>query len=180
MRLHAAIVLAGVLALVALFSPPAGAQAPQLATVVLLPDRAGPKDEVQGLVTLTGPAPAGGAYVQLSASSAIWIPGTVVVPAGRNSSTFAVVVNRNAQDSEAVVVGSYLGQRAASNKLITLADPDLARQAQQTQPTFGLKETEGYPTNVFYPYPYYYPYYYPYPPIYNNHPAPPPPPRPVP
>lgn len=190
------LVLSGILAWMALTGLSAWAQAPaapRIQSILMLPDKAGPQDQVEGLVTLTGPAPEGGVYVQLTGSTTIWIPGTVVVPAGRNNATFAVVVNRSAQDGEAVVVGLLQGQRVPSNKLSTLADPDMANQAGRAAAP-PLADSDGYPASVFssYPYsypsayPYPYPYYYPYPspygpphPVWPPRPGPPVPPRPV-
>jgi hypothetical protein len=53
----------------------------------------GPRGEAgRGTVTLSGPAPAGGAMVSLSVSdtSAVTIPATVVVPAGATSASFPI------------------------------------------------------------------------------------------
>ena len=150
-------------------SHPAEAQAPMLARIVLVPDKAGPDDHIQGLVTLTGPAPAGGAYVQLSTSGSLWIPGTVVVPAGQTSATFVVVVNRSAQDSQAVVVGTLSRQSVASNQLTAQADPALAPQDQASQraPNLSATPQNGYPYAWWYGAPYPAPYPgYPSPPYY--------------
>lgn len=117
----------GIVAVVAALSSPASAQALQSITVA--PATGGPETSIGGTVTLSGPAPAGGAYVQLSAPSSVWIPGTVVVPAGSTVAYFTVSVNRSAKDGEAVVVGSWKGQQVPSNRLVTKADAAMAQQA---------------------------------------------------
>lgn len=144
---------------------PAGAQGTSIDSIHLSPAEAGPNDHVHATVRLTGPAPDGGAYVQLSSTGSIWIPGTVVVPAGQTTATFVVSVNSSARSGQAKVTGTLSGVSATSNVMQTDADPALARQLEQDREA--AQAAASYPTsaasyNAGYGYGYPYPYYYPY------------------
>lgn len=152
----------GTLALALLLSVPAGAQG--LASISITPASAGPNDTVQGRVTLTGPAPADRAYVQISSTGNVWIPGTVVVPPGQTTATFVVSVNPAAQESTAQVTGSYNGQRVTSNPLTCLPDPKVQAQAAQQAAQAAQQAAPAPIYNYGYGNYYWYPGYpYPYP-----------------
>ena len=117
-----------------LLAGPARAEAPQLDSIVLIPGAARPADEARGQVLLSRPAPAGGAYVHLSAGPAVWIPGTVVVPEGQTTAGFVVFFNRAERDQEVEVKASLAGHLATSNRLHAPADPHKARLAESQDP----------------------------------------------
>jgi hypothetical protein len=64
---------------------------------------------VTGMVTLSGPAPTGGAVVSLSSSipSAAAVPATVTVPEGANSVTFSITTSVVTTPQMATISGSY-------------------------------------------------------------------------
>src|SRR2546428_3780296 len=63
-----------------------------------------------GTVTLSGPAPAGGAQVTLSSnSSAATVPASVTVPAGATSVTFTVTTSAVAASTSATITAVYSG-----------------------------------------------------------------------
>jgi hypothetical protein len=117
-----------------LLAGPVRAEAPQIDSIVLIPDAARPSDEARGQVLLSRPAPAGGAYVHLSAGPAVWIPGTVVVPEGQTTAGFVVFFNRAERDQEVEVKASLAGHLATSNRLHAPADPRKARLAESPGP----------------------------------------------
>lgn len=119
----------GIVAVMAALTAPAAAQS--LQGVQITPASGGPDTNISARVTLSGPAPAGGAYVQLSAPPTVWIPGTVVVPQGSTVALFAVSVNRSASPGEATIVATWRGQQVVSNKLSTRADAALAQQQRE-------------------------------------------------
>ena len=63
-----------------------------LATLVLNPPNIGSQSRLVGTVTLTGPAPEGGALVALTSTnrSAATVPATVTIPEGQTSGTFII------------------------------------------------------------------------------------------
>jgi LmbE family N-acetylglucosaminyl deacetylase len=73
-------------------------------------------------VTLSAPAPAGGAVITLasSATSAV-VPGTVTVAAGATSATFAVTTGGVAADSAVSISASYAGQLRIATLTVTSA-----------------------------------------------------------
>ena len=90
----------------ALAITPAPPPPPKLSSLSLNPSSVvGGAQSSTGTVTLTGPAPAGGAQVSLASSNgAASVPSTVLVPAGATSATFqvrtsAVLVSTSAQIS---------------------------------------------------------------------------------
>jgi hypothetical protein len=64
----------------------------------------------QGTATLGGPAPASGAVVMLSSSSAAaTVPPSVTIPAGAKSATFAVATSVVATSTQATITATYSG-----------------------------------------------------------------------
>lgn len=137
----------GIVAVMAALAAPAPAAAQSLQSLQITPAAGGPDTTVSARVTLSGPAPAGGAYVQLSAPSTVWIPGTVVVPQGSTVALFPVSVNRSATNGEATIVASWRGQQVVSNKLGTRADAAMAQQAAQARAEAQAAAAQAPPVN---------------------------------
>lgn len=102
---------------VAAAAPPPAAPRPEVAAVTFSPATAVSGALVSGTVTLTGPAPAGGAVVQLASSydqfgQIAEVPATVVVPEGASAAPFAVpthLASSVATRADLPVSGSYFG-----------------------------------------------------------------------
>jgi hypothetical protein len=89
---------------------------PDVATVTFSPATVTSGHVATGTVTLTGPAPAGGAVVQLASSydqfgQVAAVPATVLVPEGATSAPFAVPTHlaAPATQSDLPITGSYFG-----------------------------------------------------------------------
>jgi subtilisin family serine protease len=78
-----------------------------------------------GTVTLSGPAPAGGASVSLlsSATGVATVPATVEVPAGETSATFPVTTLVQLINSSAVISASYHGLTKQVTLVVTKTTP---------------------------------------------------------
>jgi hypothetical protein len=73
-----------------------------------------------GTVSLTGPAPYGGASIVLSSSStAISFPGTVTIPSGAESADFTVIAGNVTTSTQAELSASYAG--TSSSVSLTVA-----------------------------------------------------------
>jgi hypothetical protein len=73
-----------------------------------------------GTVTLSGPAPAGGALVTLSSSNAAAsVPSSVTVPAGSSSTTFAISTSAVAASTSVVIFASYDGVTPSTSLTVT-------------------------------------------------------------
>ena len=94
--------------------------------------------QVQGTVTLTAPAPAGGLAVSLASSSpAASLPGSVVVPPGRTTATFPIEI----------------GPRQPLTATITASLAGVTRTASLTIDSWGCRSAQlgmpaGFPTQV--------------------------------
>src|SRR5437016_4961766 len=74
-----------------------------------------------GTVTLSGPAPAGGAQVMLSSSNgAASVPSSVTVPAGATSATFAVSTSVVLVSTSVTISASYNGTTQTATLSVTL------------------------------------------------------------
>jgi hypothetical protein len=83
---------------------------PTLASLTLNPANVFGGQSSTGTVTLTGPAPAGGAQVLLSSSNgAASVPSSVTVPAGATSATFTVNTSFVLISTSATISASYNG-----------------------------------------------------------------------
>jgi hypothetical protein len=69
-------------------------------------------DPLPATVTLTAPAPAGGAMVSLSAADPISVPATVLVPAGQSSAAFTVLTREVGGNTSGTITASYGGGTA--------------------------------------------------------------------
>jgi hypothetical protein len=89
---------------------PAPPPPPTLATLTLNPANVFGGQSSTGTVTLTGPAPAGGAQVFLSSDNgAASVPSSVIVPAGATSATFTVNTSFVVISTSATISASYNG-----------------------------------------------------------------------
>jgi hypothetical protein len=88
---------------------PAAPPPPTLSSLTLSPSSVvGGLESSTGTVTLTGPAPAGGAQVLLSSSNgAASVPSSVIVPAGATSATFTVRTSGVLVSTSATISASY-------------------------------------------------------------------------
>jgi hypothetical protein len=101
----------GVTKTAALTVTPAPPPAPTISSLTLNPSSVmGGLQFSTGTVTLTGPAPAGGAQVMLSSSSgAASVPSSVIVPAGASNATFRVNTSVVLVSTSATISASYNG-----------------------------------------------------------------------
>jgi hypothetical protein len=84
-----------------------------------------------GTVTLSGPAPAGGAPVTLSSSNAAAsVPSSVTVPAGSSSTTFAISTTAAAAPTSVVIFASYGG--VTPSAALTVTAPPLPTASSLT------------------------------------------------
>ena len=89
---------------------PAPPPPPTVSSLTLNPANVFGGQSSTGTVTLTGPAPAGGAQVLLSSSnSAARVPSSVIVPAGATSATFTVNTSFVLISTSATISASYNG-----------------------------------------------------------------------
>jgi uncharacterized protein (TIGR03437 family) len=87
-----------------------GALASQLQSLTLSASQIAGGGTLQGMVTLSAPAPSGGAVVGLSSSSsAASVPATVTIPAGSTSATFAVSAAVVTSNQAVTITASYAG-----------------------------------------------------------------------
>jgi len=90
---------------------PAPPPPPTLATLTLNPANVFGGQSSTGTITLTGPAPAGGAQVFLSSDNgAASVPSSVIVPAGATSATFTVNTSFVVISTSATISASYNGR----------------------------------------------------------------------
>lgn len=103
--------------------PPAPAAA--LSTLTLSPASVTGGNASQGTVTLSAPAPAGGALVSLSSSNtaAATVPASVNVPAGATSAGFTVTTRAVAATTAVTVSATYGGVTRTASLGVTPAPP---------------------------------------------------------
>ncbi len=95
---------------VSLTVTPAPPPPPTLASLTLNPANVFGGQSSTGTVTLTGPAPAGGAQVSLSSNNgAASVPSSLIVPAGATSATFTVNTSFVVISTSASISASYNG-----------------------------------------------------------------------
>ncbi len=109
---------------------PAAPPAPALSSLTLNPASVvGGMQSSTGTVTLSGPAPTGGAQVALSSSNpgAASVPSSVIVPAGATSTTFTVSTSAVIASSTVTISATYGGAtRSASLTVTPPAAPTLS------------------------------------------------------
>jgi uncharacterized repeat protein (TIGR03803 family) len=93
---------------------------PTLTRVTLNPSSvAGGKSSI-GTVTLSGPAPSGGAAIALSSSSSVAsVPATVTAPPGATSVTFGVSTKRVSWTKSVVITARYNGRSVSAALTVT-------------------------------------------------------------
>ncbi|HET9858881.1 MAG TPA: hypothetical protein VFQ19_03805 [Nocardioidaceae bacterium] len=93
-------------------------------------------DTAQGVVTLTGPAPSGGATVSLFSSNTgiVRVPPSVLVPAGDTSASFTVTA-ANASTASATVTAGYGGVQRSVTIRVTAAEAGQSLNALSISPT---------------------------------------------
>src|SRR6266705_2491949 len=99
-------------------------QLPTLTSLTLNPSSVvgGPLGSSTGTVTLSGPAPSGGAVVSLSSSntSVASVPGSVTVPAGATSASFTVNTSIVVVSTSVTISGSYNGTTQSASLTVLL------------------------------------------------------------
>jgi hypothetical protein len=122
---------------------------PSLSLLSLNPTTVTSGNPSTGTVSLSGPAPAGGAQVTLSSSdpSVASVPPTVTVPAGATSATFTVNTSVVATSNTVSISASYAGlTQTASLSLIPLAITSLSLNPPSVtggNPSFGTVTLNG-------------------------------------
>src|SRR2546422_183491 len=100
---------------------PAPPPAPTLSSLTLNPANVFGGQSSTGTVTLTGPAPAGGAQVFLSSNNgAARVPSSVMVPAGATSATFTVNTSFVLISTSATISASYNGTTRTATLAVLL------------------------------------------------------------
>jgi uncharacterized protein (TIGR03437 family) len=95
---------------------------PQPTSLVLSPTMVSGGGSVQGTVTLSTSAPAGGVVVMLSSSSAsVSVPPTVTVPEGATSATFTVSTSAITSSQSVTLTASYGGNTVQASLMVTAA-----------------------------------------------------------
>jgi hypothetical protein len=103
--------------------PAATSPAPQLSALSLSASQTSSGTAVQGTVSLTGPAPAGGATVTLSSNSAAAsVTPSVTIPAGLTFANFTVTVGQVTSTQMATLVATY-GSNSTQAVLTVQAAP---------------------------------------------------------
>jgi hypothetical protein len=115
----------GVTSSASLTVTPAPPPAPTLSSLTLNPTSViGGLQSSTGTVTLSGPAPAGGAQVALSSNSgAASVPSSVAVPAGATTATFTVSTTAVTASTTVTISAAYGG--ATRSATLTVAPPPL-------------------------------------------------------
>jgi hypothetical protein len=102
---------------------PLPAAGPTLTALTLTPRTVVGGSPSAGLVTLSAPAPSGGALVSLSSSNTavVTVPANVTVPAGATSASFTATTSSVTSSSTVIVAGSYAG--TTQNGSLTVTPP---------------------------------------------------------
>jgi hypothetical protein len=90
----------------------------------------------QGLVQLSGPAPAGGAQITLSSNnSSVGVPAVASIPAGGTVTTFAITTQPVNANVNAAITATYAGASQQAALTVTPAAPALAISSFTLNPT---------------------------------------------
>jgi len=113
---------------------PAAPPAPTLASLALNPTSVTGGNSSTGAVTLSGPAPAGGAQVALSSSNTTVarVPASVTVAAGATSATFTVSTSAVSASTTVTISGSYGGASRSASLTVNPAPPPAPTLASLT------------------------------------------------
>jgi hypothetical protein len=107
-----------------LSSPPPPPPTVSLSSLALNPTSVTGGNSSKGIVTLSGPAPGGGALVMLSSSStAAKAPTSVTVVAGATTATFTVNTSAVTASTTATISASYAGVTETASLTVTPAPP---------------------------------------------------------
>lgn len=95
-------------------------QPPGLVSLTLNPARLVGGNPATGTITLSDPAPAGGAVVTLSSSSPVaGVPGSVTVAAGATTATFSVTTQAVTSEVAATIGAAYAGASQSATLAVT-------------------------------------------------------------
>ncbi len=110
---------------VLIFEQSSAAPALSLSSLALNPTSVAGGNSSTGTVTLSGPAPAGGAQVALSSSNtaAATVPSSVTVPAGATSATFTVSTSVVTASTAVTISAAYGGATRTASLAVTPAPP---------------------------------------------------------
>jgi Subtilase family len=129
------------------YGTPPGAGGPTLSSVALNPTSVNGGSSSTGTVTLSGPAPIGGAVVSLSSdnTAAATVPGSVAVAYGATSATFTVSTSSVTTSTSATISASYAGvTKTASLAVASQAHPTLSSLTlNPTSVTGGAQSSTG-------------------------------------
>jgi len=122
--LYGSTVIGGAFGLGVLFridsGTPAPAPVPTLNALTFSPFSVVGGESSTGTITLSGPAPSGGAVVALShTTSVVSVPTTVTVPGGATSASFAVSTTRVKRTTPVTVKASYNGGSVSATLTVT-------------------------------------------------------------
>jgi hypothetical protein len=138
---------AGAIRTASLAVTPAAPPAPTLSSLTLSPTSVvGGTQSSTGAVTLSGPAPAGGAQVALSSSNtaAARVPSSVMVLAGATSATFTVSTSAVAASTTATISAAYRGvTRTASITVAPASPPSPTLSSLTLSPTSVIGGTQS-------------------------------------
>jgi len=99
----------------------------------------------QGTVTLSGPAPAGGATVILTSSNtaAAQVPATVVVPAAASSATFTITTSAVSSSTTSTISASFGGTKPTASLTIAHGTPAVASVTLNPTSVLGGNSSQG-------------------------------------
>jgi len=118
-------IYAGVTKTASLTVNPAAPPTPTLTSLALSPTSVTGGNSSTGTVTLSGPAPSGGAQVALSSSntSVATVPSSVTVAAGATSATFTVSTSTVTASTTVMISASYAGVTKAASLTVNPVPP---------------------------------------------------------
>ena len=111
-------------------------QPPSLKSLTISPSSISGGAQPQGIVTLNGQAPAGGALVTLTSNSpSVTPPSSVVVAAGDFSASFPIPTGSVSANTTATVTASYAGASAQAQVTLTAQQPPSSLTLSPTSTT---------------------------------------------
>ncbi|HYU22324.1 MAG TPA: hypothetical protein VEM60_04215 [Candidatus Dormibacteraeota bacterium] len=131
---------------VLIFEQSSAAPALSLSSLALNPTSVAGGNSSTGTVTLSGPAPAGGAQVTLSSSNtaAATVPSSVTVPAGATSATFTVSTSVVTASTAVTISAAYGGVTRTASITVAPAPPPPATLSSLTlSPTSVIGGTQS-------------------------------------
>jgi hypothetical protein len=99
----------------------------------------------QGTVTLSGPAPAGGATVTLTSSNtaAAQVPASVVVPAAASSATFTITTSTVSSSTTSTISASFGGTKPTASLTVAQGPPAVASVTLNPATVLGGNTSQG-------------------------------------